>query len=91
MRRLFILALALAAAPVAVSATELNSRMPVPKIQHPVQAVYLPHAEMIQVPVRVDQRSEAESTAAAMQPMRTTWWWIVAAVVLGGIIVAAIT
>jgi hypothetical protein len=89
MRRSIALALALAAAPVAVSATEVPAPLlSQPQLQQPATPATLPHAQTIRVPDRVEQHRAASEVAAVRQPDRRNWWWLVGAIVVGGLIVA---
>jgi hypothetical protein len=91
MRRHLVLALALAATPVAASATEVPLGAPVqPSLQQPVQPPTLPFTERIQIPDRAEQSRSAAEMPATRQPDRVTWWWLVAAIVIGGIVAIAI-
>jgi hypothetical protein len=93
MRRSIILALALAIAPLGLSATEVPvNRAPAPaQIAQPMLMQELPHAERIQAPVRAEQQVNAEAAAAVAQPTRTNWWWLVGAIVVAGVIISILT
>jgi len=90
MRRLMIVALALVAVPVSVSATESTPRNASPiSVVERVAAV--PFVEQVQVPVRAERQDVEAAAEMALQPTRMTWWWLVGAIVVAGIIIAAVT
>lgn len=89
--RAFVMVLALALMPVALSATDVSTRAPLqPHVQQTATQTVLPHAEQIQVQDRVERQREAAESAAALQPTQTNWWWLVGAIVVGGVILAVL-
>jgi hypothetical protein len=91
MRRHLVLALALAATPVAANAAEVPLSAPAqPTTQQPSQSAVLPYTEQIQVPARAEQNRSATADAALRQPDRIGWWWLVGAIVIGAVIALAI-
>jgi hypothetical protein len=92
MRFVMALALLLLVAPAAFASDVPMERATAPDVVQPLSAADVPVAPALHLDeIQIQQRSVADSPAAAQQmPPRGSFWWMVAAVVVAGVILVVL-